>query len=136
MAERFESKVGKIENSNENLFNFLADFRNYNKIIPQDKVKNFEATEDTCSFEVDMVGKTSIKIIKRESPKLIKMGASEDEKKEFFFWIQLKESEDNHTYAKLTMEVVLNPMMKMMASKPLKNFLNTTVDHMAKLTDV
>jgi len=49
----------------------------------------------------------------------------------FFLWIQLKEAGENDTRMKLTIKADMNPMVKMMASKPVKKFLETLADGIA-----
>ena len=38
---KYTSKIGKINKSNELIYNFLTDFNNLKSVIPQDKVKDF-----------------------------------------------------------------------------------------------
>jgi carbon monoxide dehydrogenase subunit G len=51
----------------------------------------------------------------------------------FVFWIQLVKKEEFDTRIKLTIKADLNPMLKMMAQKPLQNFLDKLVDAMEKM---
>ena len=64
---KYTSKIGKINKSDQLIYNFLTDFNNIKSVIPEDKVKDFEATEDTCRFSVDAVGQAGLKIIEKES---------------------------------------------------------------------
>ena len=127
---KFESKIGKINTNEEQVYNFLTDFRNFRNLIPLDKVKNFEATEENCSFSIEGIGSTGMRIIEKEPFKLIKITGQEGSRFNFFFWIQLKQVAENDTRVKLTLKAELNPMIKMVASKPLQNFLDTLVDRL------
>ena len=49
----------------------------------------------------------------------------------FFLWIQLKEVAEDDTRVKLTIKADMNPMIKMMASKPIKKFLGVLVEAIA-----
>jgi len=51
----------------------------------------------------------------------------------FKLWIQLKELAEDDTRIKLTVEAELNPMMSMVANKPLKNFVDMLVDQIEKI---
>ena len=126
------SKIGKINKSDELIYNFLTDFNNLKEIIPQDKVKNFEATEDTCKFNIDGVGQAGLKIIEKEPFKLIKITSDGKSPFSFFFWIQLKpiEDEEKTTAIRLTIDANLNPMMKMIVGKHLEKGIDTMVDQL------
>lgn len=125
-----ESKIGKIDNSDENIYHFLADFSNFNSLVSQDRMKNWEATRDTCRFTLDGLGDIGMKIIEREPFKLIKVTGDETSKFSFFFWIQLKKMAETDTRIKLTIQADINPMVQMMAKKPLQNFLDLLVDQL------
>ncbi|MFC2150925.1 SRPBCC domain-containing protein [Bacteroidota bacterium] len=127
---KYTSKIGKINKSDELIYNFLTDFNNLKSVIPQDKVKDFEATEDSCKFTIDGVGQAGLKIIVKEPNKLIKITSDGKSPFSFFFWIQLKpvENSENITAIRLTIDADLNPMMKMMVGKHLQKGLDAIAD--------
>lgn len=129
---KYTSKIGKINQSNELIYTFLSDFRNLEAIIPADKVKDFEATDDTCKFKIEGIGQAGLKIIEKEAYKLIKITSDGKSPFSFFFWIQLKpiENEENTTAIRLTIDANLNPMMKMMVGKHLQKGIDAVVDQM------
>jgi carbon monoxide dehydrogenase subunit G len=130
MECKIESKIGSIKTSESSLFNFLSNFNNFRHLIPPDKVKNFQSSTDTCTFEIDQIGRTGLKILEKQPFNLIKI-VGLDSKIDFHLWIQLKQVTELDTRIKLTMKLDLNPMMKMMAVKPLTNFLNSLVDQLS-----
>jgi len=131
---KFESRIGKLNTSGEKAFVFLSDFRNFSRFIPEDKVKEWEASADQCKFTVDGIGKAGLKIIEKEPDKLIKISGDGTAGLEFFFWIQIKEIDEKDTRIKLTIKADLNPMMKMVAAKPLKSFVNLMIDKIEEYT--
>ena len=135
MTSTFESEIKSIRASDAAIFAALSDLRNAEKLkerIPQDKVKNIELTEDSISFEVAPVGALSLKIIEREPNKTIKF-AADHAPVDFFVWLQLKQVAENDTKLKVTLKADLNPMIKMMASKPLAQFVNMLAEALAKM---
>jgi carbon monoxide dehydrogenase subunit G len=132
MESKFESRIGKINQPAGVIYRMLSDFRNFSNLVPADKIKNWQATADECRFTVDMVGDTGLKIVEKQEDKLIKITATGDNPYNFFFWIQLKEVAPYDTRIKLTLKIDLNPMIKMMASKPIQNFLNGLIDQLEK----
>jgi len=129
---KYTSKTGKINKSDELIYSFLTDFNNLKSVIPQDKVKDFEATEDTCKFNIEGVGQAGLKIIEKEPFKLIKITSDGKSPFSFFFWVQLKTIEDSEktTAIRLTIDANLNPMMKMMVGKHLQKGIDAMVDQL------
>ncbi len=130
---KLESRIGVVPFSDETVFNYLSDFRNFSALIPGDKIKNWEATADTCRFSADMIGEVGFKIIEKEPFKLIKVTGDEHTKYSFFLWIQLKKEGEKDTRIKLTLHAEINPMLQMMAKKPLQNILDMLVDQIEKI---
>jgi len=127
---KFESRTGKIQSSQETAYNFLSNFNNFEQFIPEDKAKDWKSDENKCSFSVNGIGGVGLEIMEREPNKLIKITGNGIAKVEFYMWIQLKELEKNDTRVRLTLKADLNPMMKMIASNPLNNFLELLVAKM------
>ena len=130
METKFESKVGKINSSEEKIYGFISDFNNFRQFIPEDKVKGFQSTEDNCRFNITGAGEIGLKILEKIPTHTIKITGEGMSNQSFIFWVQLKGVSDNDTRIKLTIKADLNPVLKMMASKPLQNFLDKLVEAM------
>lgn len=130
---KFQSKVGKAEEKDEVIFKFLADFNNYEKLIPADRIKNWESTADKCSFTVDGIGYAGLEIIEKEAHKLIKIRSDEKTMLQFTMWIQLKQLAEPDTRIKITLDVSINAMMLPMVKKPLQEFIDTLVEQLEKI---
>jgi carbon monoxide dehydrogenase subunit G len=133
MESKFESKIGRIQNTSERVFNFLSNFNNFKSLIPDDKIKNWESTEESCGFAIDGVGEVGMRIIEKQPYTLIKITGKEGSKFDFFFWIQLKEASAYDTRFKLTLKVKLSPFLKMMAARPLQTFVDTLASQLEKI---
>lgn len=129
---KLESKIGKVSYSDEKVYNFLTDFNNFKNLFPADKVSNWKSDENSCSFSVNPIGETGIKIVEKDPFKLVKLKSLENDKFNFTFWVQLKMLEEKDTRIKLTLEADLNPMIQMMAKKPLQEFLDKLIDQLEK----
>ncbi|MBA7517628.1 hypothetical protein ES705_09682 [subsurface metagenome] len=129
---KLESKIGRIESSDERIYNFLTDFNNFKNLIPEDKVSNWQSDENSCRFTVSPIGETGVKVIEKDPFKLIKLSSIDENKYNFIFWVQLKQVAENDTHIKLTLQTDINPMMQMMAKKPLQEFLDKLVDQLTR----
>lgn len=133
METSFESRQGQLKYSDTEIYNFLSNFNNFKKFIPEDKIKDFESSEDHCRFSVPNIGEIGLRIIEREPVKLIKITGDGMANQKFTFWMQIKKIELNDTRIKFTIKADLNPMLKMMVNKPLQGFLDKLVDSMEQM---
>jgi carbon monoxide dehydrogenase subunit G len=135
METKIESRIGKINANEDRIYNFMANFNNFKQFVPADKVQDFESTEDSCHFSVPNIGRVGLRIIEKEPYKTIKVTGDGMANQQFLLWVQLKQVEERDTRVKLTIKADLNPMIKMMATKPLQNFLDKLVEAMEKAGD-
>ncbi len=131
LMTKFESEIKKVSQSDEKIFKFISDFNNFKSLIPQDKIKNWQSTEDTCKFSVDGIGDAGLRIVEKQASTTVKYSTDGKVPFNFFLWIQLKQVAENDTRIKLTIKADLNPMMKMMVGKHVKKFLNMLGDAIA-----
>lgn len=124
---KIESRIGTIKESAEKIYKFLSDFNNFRNVIPEEHVKNWESTDDTCKFDVEGIGSVGLKIVEKEPDKLIKMSGDGDKPVPFTVWIQIKEVAEKDSRIKVTAEVQINPLMASMLKGPLQKFVDTLV---------
>ncbi len=127
------SRIGKIEANEEKIFTLLSDFTNLGDYIPRDKVSDFQSDIDSCSFSVEKVGKFGMRIIEREPFKLVKIANDQNVPFQFNMWIQLKKVDELDTRVKITLRADLNPMLKMVAKKPLTTLVDTLLDRLEQI---
>lgn len=127
MAE-YKSRQVRINKPDEAIYAVLSDFGNFTPIVA-DKVEEWTATEETCSFKVK--GFTvKLRMVEREPNKLVKI-TGDDLPFEFFFWIQLKSVAPDDTRMLLTLRAELNMMMKMMIGGKLQKGLDDMAEKIA-----
>lgn len=127
------SKTGKVNRADDQLYNILSDFRNLGAMIPKDKIQDWQATDDECSFSVNKAGTVTLRAIEKEPNKLIKIEGGGVIPSDFFFWIQLKDVAPYTTAVRLTVKADMNKMMQMMVKKQLKKGLDTIIDNLEKI---
>ncbi|MFO7862769.1 MAG: SRPBCC family protein [Salinivirgaceae bacterium] len=126
---KHESRVGKLNAGAAAVYQTIADFSRFESIAPpDDKMKVVKADADSCRFALGKTGEFGMRIIERKENELVKISSDETVPFTFFLWIQLKEVDENDTRVKVTLHADLNPMLKMVAKKPLTQFVDALVD--------
>ena len=146
-TEKYISEVKIIEAPHERVYDRLSNLENLEEFFdpkridelkknypdaPDIKLDNFRATADECSFTISPVGKVGVQIIEREPSKLIKLTGSQTIPFKFNCWIQLLPSSPTTSKVKITLHAELNPMIKMMVDKHLKDGVNRIAEAITK----
>lgn len=133
MAE-FKSTELKINAPQEKIFAFLSDFNNFEKLMP-DQVVNWSSTTDSCSFTIQGMAELAMRVDKKEEFHFISY-ASEG-KSPFPFQLEFSVSKEEEVLCSVQsrLEAKLNPMLKMMASRPLQNLVNLLVEKLKELME-
>ena len=131
---RIESRIGVVKQPAEKIYDYISNFNNFRQLIPEDRVKDFESTVDTCRFRVEGIGQAGLRIIEKEPHKLIKISSDEETSFDLLLWIQIKELGPGDSRMKITTEVHMNPMMSAMVRKPLKNFVDTLIEQAEQIS--
>lgn len=124
-----ESPKITLDKSAEDTFNFLADIKNFEHLMPEN-ISKFEVLgEDKFLFALK--GMPEIVLKKKETTphNKIVLGAGGG-KLDFSLIADITEIEAGKTEVQLNFEGDFNPMMAMMIKKPIKNFLQTLVTNM------
>ena len=130
MNSKFESGIRQIDAPQEKVYETLSNLQNLERVkdrLPGDKMQNLVFDNDSISIEVPPVGKVAMRIVEREEPQTIKFG-SVDSPVPFHFWIQLLPVTDESCKMKLTLKADINPFIKMMVEKPLREGIEKMAD--------
>jgi carbon monoxide dehydrogenase subunit G len=125
---KIESKRVELHESQENIFEFLSDFRNFEQLIPQDRVSKWTATEDTCSFNINGMADIGMKITDLRKPSVIHINSHGKNPFSFTLTVNIDETGDNSSAVNLIFNAEVNPFLSMMVEKPLTNFFNMLAD--------
>jgi hypothetical protein len=131
----FVSEVKIIPYNDADVFRVLSDLNKLELVkdqIPEDKLKDFFFDADTVSFRVDPIGKISFIVEEREPNKLVKF-KSDNFIFNVFVWIQLVSQAENDTRLRLTLRADLNPFIKAMAEKPMREAVDKIANALARL---
>lgn len=119
----FTSKQTTITRSAGYVFRFLSDFNNFGKLLPP-QVTEWECDSESCSFNIQNMAKLELRYEVKQPNSHIKMVS--EGKSPFSFDVQcyIADTSDQTCEVQLELNAKLNPMIKMMASRPLANFID------------
>jgi hypothetical protein len=123
-----------ISRSNRIVFGFLSDFENFGKLMPE-QVTDWKSTTDTCSFTISGMASLSMRMTLRQEFDKIVMSSEGKTPFAFELICNLSAVSDESTEAQLIFEADLSPMISMMASRPLQNFVNILINKLKDYTE-
>ena len=133
MDTKFESSIREIPYSQEAVYHRLSDLSLSEQVrdrLPEDKREDITFENDTITMSVPPVGSISIRFCVREEPKTFKYEPA-NSPLPFNLWVQLLPLSATTCKMRLTIKADLNPFVKGMISKPLKEGLERLADAIA-----
>ena len=121
------SETHSLQSSADNVFDFMGDFNNFKHLLPEDKITNFECTSEQCSFGIKGLMPLTIKIKERLPKSQITFETTGVAKFVFTLHIHLLENQKTN----IELEGDMNPFIKAMAEKPLRELVNTMATKLA-----
>lgn len=147
-TEKYISEIKIITSPQEAVYSRLSDMSNLEQLfdptrmekikmqypdVPDIKLDNFRATTDECSFSISPIGTIGVQIVEREPSKLIKLTGSKSVPFSFNCWIQLLPVDGANCKVKITLHAELNPMIKMLVHKHLKEGINRIAEAITRI---
>lgn len=153
--QQYESNIKTIPFRQDSVYSKLSDLNNLAVIkekindpnirnmmagkVPADKLEQISQRIQEMTFDTDTVscnisplGEVSLCIIEREAPKCIKFETA-NSPIHLNLWIQLLPVSENSCKMKLTVGADLNPFIKGMVEKPLKEGVEKLADMLAMI---
>ena len=129
--QEYTSRQQQIRRPAQQIYTVVSRFDNLTPAVA-DKVEEWQATEDTCSFKAK--GFTvKLRMAEKEEPKLIKIvGDDGGVPMDFAFWLQLKEVAQDDTRMRLVLHIELNMMMRMMVGSKLQEAVDKIAEAVAQ----
>lgn len=121
-----------VDKSQQELFDFLTDVKNYEQIMPESKEKFEVISSDTFAFALKGMPEIALQIKETREPEHIKLGSTSD-KFNFSLDVEIEPAGENQSHAQLFFHGKFNTMMAMMVKGPLKKFIGNLSENVAKL---
>ena len=129
---RIDSKEVEIAKPAQELYDFVKDMNNFQQLLPQDRISEWKSDGTSCSFKVQGAATIGLQLDGGTAPNLLKLKATERSPFPFTLDVHLDENA-GVTKVSQVFEADLNPFIKMMVEKPLKNLFDHIADRMAKI---
>lgn len=117
-----EGKPATVNRDIASVYNFLTDFNNYEKLMP-DQITNWKSDVNSCSFTIQGMADIGLEFSDKVPNNIIKLVPVGKVPFSFSLSVVL-EDKGNTTIGKVDVDANLNPMMAMMAKRPLENLVN------------
>lgn len=123
---RIESDKVQINKSPEAIFNFFSNFDNIGSLMPE-QVEGFKVDGETCKFTIKGMATLGLKYERKTPHSEIVMTKHEKAPFDLKLTCSITAKDSKTSDFQLFFDADLNPFLKMMAEKPLANFLNLLV---------
>lgn len=108
------------------VFNFLTDFNNYEKLMPEQVVK-WESDKVSGRFTIKDLAEIGMRIEDVEEQKVVYLTSDGKVPFEFTLKVNLEKRSENKTAVQIDFDGNVGAMLAMMAKRPLTNLVNHMV---------
>ncbi|MRI00445.1 SRPBCC family protein [Kriegella sp. EG-1] len=127
-----ESPKKTVSKSNEEVFKFLCDIKNFKQLMPENISKFEVLSEDTFIFALKGMPEITLKLKEKTPYSKIVLGSA-DGKLNFMLTADIIELTENSSEVTLHFNGEFNAMMAMMIKNPITNFIGTLSGNMSKI---
>lgn len=101
------------------------------------QIKNWKATENECSFEVESMAKIAMQIIEKKAPDSVIIASKEGGSPfPFILKFNLEKIDSNNCTSMVEIDVEVNAFMATMVKKPLEKFVNILNEAVKKSVEI
>ncbi len=130
----FESRALEIAASQSQIYNYLADFRNFGELMPSE-ITNWKADATTCFFTIQNMADLNMGYGDSVPQEKIIMKSQGKNPFDYDLNILIQNVNKDLSEVKIVFNADLNPMLAMMASTPLENFINMLVEKLKEIME-
>lgn len=129
---KFQSERVQIDAPEQEVFEFLSDFRNFKELMPP-QIVNWQADEQTCSFTIQGMADLSMRMVNKNPWTNIHIAADGKNPIEYTLDCFFEPGGEGKSFAGIVFDAELNPFLSMVASKPLQNLVNMLADKLQEI---
>jgi len=129
---KFESRVGKLTCNSEEVYDFVTDLRNFERFLPHDVVTDWHAEKNSCNFSVHPLGNVNLRLTEKEPSRKVIFSGEALQTNSFSLFLQISGTDSKPAEVRITLNAELNPILKIMAAKPVTIFLEALITEMER----
>lgn len=125
-----------INSDQKTVFEFLSDFNNFEKLMPE-QVSDWKSDKESCTFTIQGMTTITLTYASKQANHTIEIKPVGKTPVSFNLLMKLFESEKDITKTTGIVEIDadLNPMMAMIARRPLENLVNVMAEKLNEAFD-
>jgi len=123
------SEKRTLHATTSDVIDFIKNTDNLIEVFPTDRIEDWKSNTVDCSFKIKGLARISLKLDHNDDA-IVRFSSGEESPFPFTLTLHTSPEGDN-TNAQLVFEGDMNPMLSMMAKKPLTNFFNMVIDNAA-----
>ncbi len=131
---KIDGKKAVVAAPPHKVFQFLSNFNNYEKLMPE-QIVNWQSDEETCSFTIKGMADIRLKFSRKEHPRFLELVPDGKTPVNFTLQVNIAPYPMNEQQSEVSVHVDadLNPMLAMFARKPFENLANTISGELKKV---
>jgi hypothetical protein len=110
---------------------FFNNVSNLSVIMPE-QVQDWQSDENSCSFFIQNLGQLSMQKGEFNFPDKYSFRSTENSKVKFTLCFHFEQNNDVSPTGFFELEADMNPMVEMLAKRPLSNFVNILTENLQK----
>lgn len=130
----FRSEQVTIDRTDGFVFGFLSDFNNFQKLMPP-QVTDWKSDGESCSFNIQNMATLGMRFKERNPDRHILIQSEGKVPFDFDLQCFIDRIDEFSCNARLEFNADLSPMLKMIASKPLENFINILAQKLREICE-
>jgi carbon monoxide dehydrogenase subunit G len=130
----FLSKSVNISSTADKVYSFLSDFNNFGMLMPPENT-NWESNSNSCNFTISKMADLSMTFGNGTPNKMVVMKANGNNPFDYLLEVHINKSDHENCQVHIAFHAELSPMIAMVATTPLNNFVNLLVDKLKEKLD-
>jgi len=131
----YESRTGRLRCTPAEVFVFITDIRNFGRFVNEGTISGWKAEKDSCSFSVSMLGTVNVRLIEKEFCTRVLFQGDALSKNDFRIDVRISGEVEEPAEVNLSLNADMNPVMKMMAEKPIRQFMEMLMQEIENFRD-
>lgn len=128
-----QSQKVLVPRSDQEVFDFLVDFNNFEKLMPEGKISGWKSDTESCSFQINGLAKIGMRITNKTPHSEVNIVSDGKNPFEFTLNIYMTAVDASSCEAYLVFDGKMNPFLSTMVTKPLTNFFNMLATNLKEL---